>query len=328
MPISFFNRVSGRQSSKVCILRIFDRSTEFAGSVDGTVNGFHNTGFKSIGFQGIEAFDGNPARRAGLVDQLIGRHLPGLENRHTADDGLIHDFGGGIPIDSRPHPGIDDGLKQHVGDGGAAQRHHRIHLILFHHHIFSQAGKQLKDFLLQFFRYMAVKIRTHRIPEILSFLRDQWKQIEPHRPFEYFFLDSSFESQYHAEEQFGNILSYFTFIAIFIACLGLFGLSAYTAEQRSKEIGIRKVLGSSVSGIVIPLTREAIRWVVIGNIIAIPAVWFIMNRWLRNFAYRINLSIWVFIFSGLVALSIALLTVSFQTMKAATANPLDSLRYE
>ena len=125
-----------------------------------------------------------------------------------------------------------------------------------------------------------------------------------------------------------QIFSYFTFLAILIACLGLFGLASFTAEQRTKEIGIRKALGASVSEIIFLLSKEFTRWVLVANIIAWPLAYFAMNRWLQNFAYRINIGIGTFILAALLALVIALLTVGYQAIKAARANPVEALRYE
>ncbi len=133
---------------------------------------------------------------------------------------------------------------------------------------------------------------------------------------------------YKSEERLRHVFLTFTFLGIFIACLGLFGLAAFTAEQRTKEIGIRKVLGASVSNIMILLSREFARWVLLANIIAWPVAYFVMNRWLQNFAYRINIGWWVFITAALLALIIALFTVGFQAAKSALANPSESLRYE
>ena len=125
-----------------------------------------------------------------------------------------------------------------------------------------------------------------------------------------------------------KIFGYFTFLAIFIACLGLFGLASFTAEQRTKEIGVRKVLGASVSNIIFLLSKEFLKWVVIANLIAWPVAWYALSSWLENFAYRTNIGIWVFILSGAVAVIIAILTVGFQAVKAAIMNPVESLRYE
>jgi putative ABC transport system permease protein len=147
-------------------------------------------------------------------------------------------------------------------------------------------------------------------------------------PFEFRFVDDDFNLAYTNIERMGSLADVFTLVAIFIACLGLFGLASFTAEQRSKEIGIRKVLGASMPGIVVLLSKEFTKWVLIANVIGWPLAYLVMHRWLQNFAYRVEIGIEIFILSGLAALFIALLAVSYKTIKAATANPADSLRYE
>jgi len=164
--------------------------------------------------------------------------------------------------------------------------------------------------------------------DMVQFLKNHFEKFEKIRPFRYYFFDDVLSGFYKTERWIGNIFRLFTGLAIFIACLGLFGLVSFTAEQRTKEIGIRKVFGASVKGIVILISKEFIKWVLIANIIAWPIAYFIMSKWLQNFAYRINLSVGIFIFSGLTALCIALFTVAYQSVKAATSNPVDSLRYE
>ena len=126
----------------------------------------------------------------------------------------------------------------------------------------------------------------------------------------------------------GNIFKYFALLAILISCLGLFGLASFVAEQRTKEIGIRKALGASVSGIVLLLSKEFTKWVLLANIIAWPIAYYVMAKWLENFAYRMDIGLWVFVLSGTLAFIIAIITVIFQAVKAALANPVDSLRYE
>ena len=175
---------------------------------------------------------------------------------------------------------------------------------------------------------LCVLLRTQNIPDTISFLREKMKQVDPLRPFEYAFLDDSFDAQYRAEERLSQIFSYFTVLAIFIACLGLFGLASFTAEQRTKEIGIRKVLGSSISGIVVLLSKEFTKWVLIANVIAWPIAYYSLNKWLEGFAYRTHITFLSFVISAIISLVIALLTVSYQALRAATANPVDSLRYE
>jgi putative ABC transport system permease protein len=174
----------------------------------------------------------------------------------------------------------------------------------------------------------ALRISPSNIQKTMGLIRGKWKELLPQKPFDYFFLDDSFDSQYRAEERIGNLLLRFSLLAIFIGCLGLFGMASYTTEQRTKEIGIRKVLGASAGAIVRMLSREYIVLVAIGNLIAWPAAYFMMKIWLDNFAYRTSLALWIFIAAALVSLAIALLTVSFQSVRAALSNPVDCLRYE
>ncbi len=173
-----------------------------------------------------------------------------------------------------------------------------------------------------------VRISPYRIPDTLAFLESKWKEIYPEYPFEYRFLDETIQSQYRAEQAIGKIVTVFTILALFISCLGIFGLSSYTAEQRTKEIGIRKVLGATVSSIVKHISKEFIVLVVIANVIIWPLAYFALNRWLQTFAYRISIGWWTFVLTGFAVLMVSLLTVSWQIIRAATANPVDSLRYE
>ncbi len=178
------------------------------------------------------------------------------------------------------------------------------------------------------FSMFSIKISSEDIPETIAFLEDTWKKFSPEYPFEYSFLDEEVDRMYRTEQRLGRSFFYFTVIAIFIASLGLFGLISYSAERRTKEIGIRKVLGAQISNITWLLSKEFLFLVCIANIIAWPVAYYFMNKWLQNFAYRINIGLGIFLASGMIALIIALLTVSYQSIKAATANPVDSLRYE
>ncbi len=173
-----------------------------------------------------------------------------------------------------------------------------------------------------------IKINGEKTKEALSTIQGVWESINPISPFEYQFLDQKYDSLYRKEQQIGKILNSFTLFAVLISCLGLFGLASFLTEQRTKEVGIRKVLGASESGIAILLSKQFIKWVLIANIFAWPAAYFIMNKWLQSFAYRINIGVWVFVLSAALAAGIALITVSYQAFKAAHANPIDSLRYE
>ena len=173
-----------------------------------------------------------------------------------------------------------------------------------------------------------VKIKTKDIPGLLASLKTQWEQLTADAPFSYSFLDQRFNETYLAEQKTGRILGLFAGLTIFVACLGLFGLATFTAEQRTKEIGVRKVLGASVGSIVGLLSQDFLKLVLIALVLASPIAWYTMNRWLQNFAYRIDISWWVFALAGLLAVGIALLTVSFQSIKAALMNPVKSLRSE
>ena len=148
------------------------------------------------------------------------------------------------------------------------------------------------------------------------------------RPLDFSFMDEQFNKLYTAEQKTGQIIIMFALLAILIACLGLFGLVTYAAEQRTKEIGIRKVLGANVPNIVTMITRDFLKLVLIAALIAFPVAWWAMNKWLQDFAYRVNLSWWIFIAAGLLTIVIALATISFQAIKAAIANPVKSLRTE
>ncbi len=175
---------------------------------------------------------------------------------------------------------------------------------------------------------IGLRINTKNISSIISRVESLWKTMVPGQPFQYSFMDADFNNIYTAEQQTGKLFITFAVFAIFIGCLGLFGLVTYAAEQRTKEIGVRKVLGASVHGIVAMLSKDFAKLVLIAALIAFPVAWWAMNKWLQSFAYRINISWWVFLIAGIVALLIALITVSFQAIKAAVANPVKSLRTE
>ena len=176
--------------------------------------------------------------------------------------------------------------------------------------------------------YIMINIKSEDIPGTITHIEDTCKKFNPGYPFEYRFLDESIDNRYRAEKKFGSIFKYFTIVAIFISCLGLLGLSAFTAQQRTKEIGIRKVLGSSLNKIVILISREFTILVVLANIISWPIAYYYMRKWLQNFAYHTDLTIEIFLFAAILAFVISLATVSYHVIKAAKAKPVESLRYE
>jgi len=175
---------------------------------------------------------------------------------------------------------------------------------------------------------LVIKLRTERLSDTIRELEKAWKEIDPVRSLDFFFLDAFFNAQYRAEERLNRLFSAFSGLAIAIACLGLFGLASFMAEQKAKEIAIRKVLGASVHGVLARLSLEFLKLVGLATLLAWPAAYFTMSAWLRNFAYRTALSPWTFLAAGVAALAIAFLTVALQAYRAATSNPVESLKYE
>jgi putative ABC transport system permease protein len=174
----------------------------------------------------------------------------------------------------------------------------------------------------------AIRISSANIPHLVTQIENLYKTMAPGEPFDYTFMNEDFNRIYRTEQRMGVIAISFSTLAIIIACLGLFGLAAYAAEQRTKEIGIRKVLGATVSNITAMLSKDFLKLVIVAAVIAFPLAWWVMHNWLQDFAYRTGMSWWVFIMAGAVAALIAIVTVSFQTIKAAIMNPVKSLRNE
>ncbi|WP_296705741.1 ABC transporter permease [Algoriphagus sp.] len=177
-------------------------------------------------------------------------------------------------------------------------------------------------------RYMSLKVKSEDLPATLAQIEGVWKELAPHRPFIYSFLDEDFNKQYESDFRFRQIFTTFSVLAILIACLGLLGLATYTAEQRTKEIGIRKVLGADIGSIVGLLSRDFIKLVLVAIVVATPVAWFAMNKWLEGFAYQVPIHWWIFLISGVLAVVVALVTISFQSVKAAMMNPVNSLKSE
>ncbi|MEP6951839.1 MAG: FtsX-like permease family protein, partial [Ginsengibacter sp.] len=178
------------------------------------------------------------------------------------------------------------------------------------------------------YQLLSIKVAAGNLPSTIKAIESKWNQIIPNRPFVYSFLDESFDKQYRAEDRFGNLFFNFAILAKFISCLGLLGLASYSTIQRTREIGVRKVLGASVSNIVNLLSMDFLKLVLVSFIIASPVAWFFMHKWLRDFAYRTDVAWWMFVFAGIAAIVIAFGTISFQAIKAAIANPVKSLRTE
>jgi len=175
---------------------------------------------------------------------------------------------------------------------------------------------------------VSANVSADDLPATIAAIENKWKALIPNRPFSYYFLDEFFDRQYRAEERFGRLFLNFAILAIFISCLGLLGLASYSTMQRTREIGIRKIMGASVSNIVHLLSKDFLLLVIIAFFMASPLAWFVMHNWLRDFAYRIDINWWIFIAAGISAVIIALSTVSFQAIRAALANPVKSLRTE
>ncbi|HLL43556.1 MAG TPA: FtsX-like permease family protein, partial [Segetibacter sp.] len=179
-----------------------------------------------------------------------------------------------------------------------------------------------------YYNYLLVHARPGDVSPLLKSIEATWRSLNANEPFEYSFLDDDFQKNYDAENKLSAIVGYFTFISILISCLGLFGLATFSAEQRTKEIGVRKVLGASVASIVTLLSKEFLQLVAISIVIASPIAWYAMSKWLQDFAYRTNINWTVFVITAIVALLIALITISIQAIKAAFSNPVKSLRTE
>lgn len=179
-----------------------------------------------------------------------------------------------------------------------------------------------------YFNTITIRFNPKNISETLGLIQEKWKSVDPGHPFNFFFLDEYFGRQYISDERLSKIFGAFTLFAIFIACLGLFGMASFMAEQRTKEIGIRKVLGASIPGVVTLMSRDFIKLILVANVIAWPIAYFTIRSWLQNFAYQARINIWIFLQTAALAIGIALITVSYQSVKSALTNPVDAIKYE
>jgi putative ABC transport system permease protein len=198
------------------------------------------------------------------------------------------------------------------------------HTISLHQKIEPQLVRYNPDSL----NLISLRLAPDNVSRTLDLLKQAWRKLDPQGALDYFFLDEAFDNQYRAEERMEAITLDFSLLAVLIGCLGLFGMSSFTVERRTKEIGIRKVLGSSVAGIVRLLSKETVLLIVVANAIAWPVAYYLMNIWLQRFAYRTTISPWLFAAAALLSILTAFLTVSFQSVRAALSKPADALRYE
>jgi ABC-type antimicrobial peptide transport system permease subunit len=267
--------------------------------------------FKTLNLKLLEGRDFSPEHPTDSTDAII-------VNQET-----LRQLGLTSPVGQRIHVGHrDHTIIGVVKDANFRSLHYKIEPQLYH------ILTDLTSNAVNLYGIILVKINGHNQQDALAAIKKVWNEVNPGFSMEINFLDQRYNQLYSSEQQIGTIVNYFTFLAILISCLGLFGLAFFTAEQRTKEIGVRKVLGASITSVVAMLTKDFTRWVLLANIVAWPIAWFAMNKWLQNFAYHIDVSWWVFALAGALALSIALLTVGWQAVRAATANPVESLRYE
>ena len=220
----------------------------------------------------------------------------------------------------------EEAISQEFGDGwgkivGVVKNFHYTSLQ-------SQIAPMELYFRPRYFEYITVKLKTGDIKNSIAGLEKTWKTLVNTHPFDYFFLDEDFDRQYQFENRLESLSLFFSIVSILIACLGLFGLALYLIGQRKKEIGIRKVLGASVSGITVNLANRFLRLVLLAIAVASPVAWYLMNEWVKEFAYRIQISWWLFAEAGIAAIVIALVTISYQAIVAAITNPVSSLRSE
>jgi putative ABC transport system permease protein len=198
----------------------------------------------------------------------------------------------------------------------------------FHFSSMKESILPLALFLDQNDGSVSFRFNTTNTREVVQSIEKVWKKLSPGQPFQYSFLDDDFEMMYRSEQRLALIFAVFAALAIIIACLGLFALTAFTAEQRTKEIGIRKALGASVGSIVLLLSKDLVKLVIIAFIIAAPVAWYVINQWLENYTYRTEIGILVYLMAGITIFIIALATMGYQSLKAATADPVESLRAE
>lgn len=249
--------------------------------------------------------------------RYFSKEFPTDKNAYLVNESLVSMVGWDNPLGKTIRRGDDHPVIGVVKDFHFSSLYNEIAPLIINHQPWQDR-----------FDYVSVRIDPSSIHATINAIRATWQKFDPLMPFEYWFLSDSLDKVYYLEQRFQKIFYYFSSLAIFVALLGLFGLASFSAQQRTKEIGIRKVLGSSIGSILYLLTREFTLWVLLANMIAWPIAWISIGKWLENFAYRTDIGLVLFLIAGGFALIIALLMVSFQALKAAVANPVESLRYE
>jgi len=261
-----------------------------------------------------------------LAGRNFSKDIPGDVSAYIINETAVRDLGLGTPQNalgktlSWPTWRKPDSLKTGQVIGVVKDFHYKsLHEVVEPAvmHIYPQAYSKV-----------AVKLSGHQIENEIAQIQTVWNKYSPDYPIEYNFLDESFEKMYKGEDKLKTLLSLFTAVTVFIACLGLLGLAAYAAERRRKELGIRKVLGASAEGLVVLLSKDFVVLVLLSLLVASPVAWYLMNKWLETFSYRIDISWWIFAVAALLAVALALLSVCFQAMKAALSNPVKNLRIE
>jgi len=286
--------------------------------------GFTSNGYKPEGFSQPMMFnavdiDYDYIRTMGL-QVLQGRgfsmEFPADKDAYLINETLARKLNWENPVGKTIERGGDHVVIGMVKDFHFASLHEEIGALIFHMNPYLGY-----DFLL-------VRFKTDNLNGLINNIHKTWEQVDPNEPFEYFFLDDVFDEMYRTEKKMSSMLLYIAVLAIVIACMGLFGLALYSTEQRTKEIGVRKVFGSTVASVVFLLTGNFTRWVLLANILAWPVAYIIVRKYMQMYAYRINLPVWIFFLTAVIAYLIALITISFQSIKAGTTNPAKTLRYE
>jgi putative ABC transport system permease protein len=250
------------------------------------------------------------------------------EEAFLINETAVKDFGLGTPEKAIGH---EIGWQKWGGDSSNPIKRGRVIGVVKDFHYSSLHEKVASSVIIiypqQLFK-VAVKLQTADMKSTLAFINDAWNRYVPGYPLDYKFMDETYGKMYNNEEKLGDLLFIFTIMAIIVGCMGLFALAAFSTEQRVKEIGIRKVLGASIFNLTALLSKSFMRLVLIATVISFPLAWWAMNNWLENFPYRVSISPWIFVLAALLAVAIALFTVSLQTVKAALANPVKNLRTE